>query len=243
MVHRKKTCTGCSNTTERVHKGLCPNCRQITRPCLYCGNIVSRPRGQAKSFSLFCNQCRSNYFKDKFNENPICIELLKRFPDRKIIYGDLTRVAKEYNISRERVRQIAKKLRFTKEEPEDLNYFTRTQAAKFLGLSPKYMGALARVKKLKTTKRYTRKLFILKQEVEALKKERDFEKSSSKIEVLCTQCHTPKIITRGLLRVNNPRYKGRYFCNRSCFGRWIGLSYGKFNLIRWKEQHTNSKAL
>lgn len=40
--------------------------------------------------------------------NPILIAMFKRFPCEALPYGELSKLAKEFNVSRERVRQIAR---------------------------------------------------------------------------------------------------------------------------------------
>jgi hypothetical protein len=31
-----------------------------------------------------------------------------------------------------------------------------------------------------------------------------------------------------------PNYKGRFFCDRHCFGHWVGSNYGKYNLAKYQ---------
>lgn len=141
-----------------------------------------------------------NYAKPPVSRRENIIGLLNQYSDKdgNLIYGAGNIIAKEVGITRERVRQIAKRCGYITAQ-DDRNVFNYVPCL--------YCGT--------KFKRSHRKKFCSPN----CNKEYKFQLYHDLVE--CKQCHFYFLANR-----KSVENRGRYFCSKTCQGKYIGEHYG-----------------
>lgn len=145
------------------------------------------------------------------------LELLAQSaPDKYLKWGLLQKISQEAEVSRERVRVIAKTNGFISSRSKNNKYNHY--------LSCRQCGEV-----FKETKCH--RIFCYAKCFKAWRKENCW------VKLKCSQCK--KVFKRTKAEYEQGQKTGRtmVFCNKKCFGRWLGLNYGKNHIKKQIKNH------